>query len=118
MFAFLIYVPLDRLEVIEHIIAEFDRIAGVHQIDHDYGFLTPMDFGKRAILEYDYYIDHTDPVEKQKIANAMITIGPWLDGLAATTKGVTFLMYVFSQGCSRKENFLYRLEPSPDRAER
>ena len=44
----------------------------------------------------------------------MVTIGPWLDGLAATTKGVTFLMYVFSQGCSRKENFLYRLGPSPD----
>lgn len=110
MFAFLIYVPLDRVEVIEQIIAEFGRIADVHQIDHDYGFLTPMDFGKRAILEYDYYIDHTEAVEKQKIADAMVTIGPWLDGLAATTKGVTFLMQVFSQGCSRKENFLYRLD--------
>jgi len=111
MFAFLIYVPLDRLEIIEHVIAELGRIAGAHQIDHDYGFLTPMDFGKRAILEYDYYIDHTDPVEKQKIADAMATIGPWLDGLAAKTRGVTFLMYVFSQGCSRKENFLYRQGP-------
>ena len=40
----------------------------------------------------------------------MVTIGPWLDGLAATTKGVTLLMQVFSQGCSRKENFLYRLD--------
>lgn len=48
--------------------------------------------------------------EKKKIAEAMTTIGPWLDGLAARTKGVTFLMYVFSQGCSRKENFLYRLD--------
>jgi hypothetical protein len=110
MFAFLIYVPLDRIEVINHIIAEFGRIAEAHTIEHDYGFLTPMDFGKRAILEYDYYLDHTDPAEKKKIAEAMTTIGPWLDGLAAKTKGVTFLMYVFSQGCSRKENFLYRLD--------
>jgi hypothetical protein len=117
MFAFLIYVPLDRLEILKHVIAEFGRIALAHQLDHDYGFLTPMDFGKRAILEYDYYIDHTDPAEKQKIADAMVEIGPWLDGLAATTKGVTFLMYVFSQGCSRKENFLYRLGPFPDREE-
>jgi len=108
MFAFLVYVPLDKIEVINHIIAEFGRIARAHGIDHDYGFLTPLDFGKRAILEYDYYIDHTDPAEKKKIADAMVTIGPWLDGLAARTKGVTFLMYVFSQGCSRKENFLYR----------
>ena len=110
MFAFLLYVPLDRVELIEGVIAEFGRVAAAHGIDHDYGFLTPMDFGKRAILEYDYYIDHTDPAEKTKIAEAMVTIGPWLDGLAASTKGVTFLMYVFSQGCSRKENFLYRLE--------
>jgi hypothetical protein len=67
-----------------------------------------MDFGKRAILEYDYYIDHTDPAEKEKIKRAMVEIEPWLDGLARKTKGVTWLKYVFSQGCSRKENFLYR----------
>lgn len=109
MFAFLIYVPLDKIEVINHIIDEFGRIADANKLEHDYGFLTPMDFGKRAILEYDYYIDHTDPAEKKKIADAMVKIGPWLDSLAARTKGVTFLMYVFSQGCSRKENFLYRL---------
>jgi hypothetical protein len=117
MFAFLIYVPLDKLEVIHHIIDGFARIADAHAIEHDYGFLTPMDFGKRAILEYDYYIDHTDPAEKKKIGDSMTEIGPWLDGLAAKTKGVTSLMYVFSQGCSRKENFLYREAP-PARPQR
>jgi hypothetical protein len=110
MFAFLVYVPLDKVEVISRIIAEFARIAAAHGIEHDYGFLTPMDFGKRAILEYDYYLDHTDAAEKKKIAEALVEIGPWLDDLAAKTKGVTFLKYVFSQGCSRKENFLYRLD--------
>jgi hypothetical protein len=107
MFAFLVYVPLD-VRVIDQIIEGFGRTADAHDIDHDYGFLTPMDFGKRAILEYDYYIDHTDAAERQKIADAMVTIGPWLDDVAARTKGVTSLMYVFSQGCSRKEHFLYR----------
>jgi hypothetical protein len=108
MFAFLIYVPLDKGEVINQIIAEFRRIADTHGIDNDYGFLTPMDFGKRGILEYDYYIDHTDPAEKKKIEKAMVEIEPFLDGLSARVKGVMFLKYVFSQGCSRKENFLYR----------
>jgi FAD/FMN-containing dehydrogenase len=108
MFAFLVYVPIDKHDVINHINAEFARIAKDHDLDHDFGFLTPMDLGKRAILEYDYYIDHTDPGERQKVGRAMAEIGPWLDGLAERTKGVTFLKYVFSQGCSRKENFLYR----------
>ena len=108
MFAFLVYVPLDRNDVINHINAEFARIADAQGLDHDFGFLTPMDLGKSAILEYDYYIDHTDPAEREKIRRAMVEIGPWLDGLAERTKGVTFLKYVFSQGCSRMENFLYR----------
>jgi hypothetical protein len=112
MFAFLVYVPLDRQEVIDHVVAEFARIADSVGVEHDYGFLTPMDFGKRAILEYDYYVDHTDPDERKKIAAAMTEIDPWLDRLAAQVKGVTFLKYVFSQGCSRKDNFLYRVPPS------
>jgi hypothetical protein len=108
MFAFLVYLPLDRLDVIQHINAEFKRIADSQNLDNDYGFITPMDFGKRAILEYDYYIDHTDPEERKKIERAMVEIEPWLDGLAAKTNGVQWLKYVFSQGCSRKENFLYQ----------
>ena len=108
MFAFLIYVPLDKIDVIEHIISELGDIAERHGISHDYGFLTPLDLGKRGILEYDYYVDQTDPAEADKIRGAMAEIGPWLDDLSARTKGVMFLKYVFSQGCSRKENYLYR----------
>jgi hypothetical protein len=108
MFAFLVYVPLDRKDVIREVNGEFARIAAAQGLDHDFGFLTPVDFGKRAILEYDYFIDHTDPAEREKIKRAMVEIGPWLDGLARKTKGVMWLKYVFSQGCSRKENFLYR----------
>jgi hypothetical protein len=107
MFAFLVYVPIERKEVIHHINDEFARIAEAQDLDHDFGFITPMDLGKRGILEYDYYIDHTDPAERDKIKRAMGKIDPWLDGLAKKTKGVKFLKYVFSQGCSRKENFLY-----------
>ncbi len=108
MFAFLVYVPLDGANAIDDVISGFSRIAETHGIDHDFGFLTPMDLGKRAILEYDYYLDHTDAEEKAKIGRAMVEIDPWLDRLAATTKGLISLKYVFSQGCSRKEFFLYR----------
>ena len=107
MFAFLIYLPIDSPALVREIIAGFGRIADAHGIDHDYGFLTPLDMGKRAVLEYDYYIDHTDEGEKKKVAAAMPELDPWLDGLAET-KGIMSIKYVFSQGCSRKENFLYR----------
>jgi hypothetical protein len=107
MFAFLLYVPIESADLIREIIGGFAGIADRHSISHDYGFLTPLDFGKRAILEYDYYIDHADPSEAQKIRSAMVEIEPMLDGLSAGVKGVVWLKYVFSQGCSRKEAFLY-----------
>lgn len=107
MFAFLIYVPLEPVDVIQELITSFTEIAEKHGIEHDLGFITPLDLGKRGILEYDYYIDHTDSTESQKIQQAMLDIEPMVDKLSSTCKGVTFLKYIFSQGCARKENFLY-----------
>jgi len=109
MFAFLVYVPPERADVIHEVLDGFARVAEAHGLDHDFGFLTPMDFGKRAILEYDYYIDQTDPAEKKKIAQAMPELDPWLDQLAERVPGVMSLKYVFSQGCARKDGFLYRV---------
>jgi len=107
MFAFLVYVPGDRVEVIEQIIDLFVRVADRWDISHDYGFLTPIDLGKRAILEYDYYIDHTDPREAAKVRHGMEELEPTLDRMSAEWKGVTWLKYIFSQGCARKEGYLY-----------
>jgi hypothetical protein len=107
MFAFLIYVPLEPVDVIQELITSFAEIADKHGIEHDLGFITPMDLGKRGILEYDYYIDHTDSADAEKIRLAMTDIEPMVDKLSRTCKGVTFLKYIFSQGCARKENFLY-----------
>jgi hypothetical protein len=107
MFAFLVYVPPGKIEVVEGIIKAFAETAERHGISHDFGFLTPLDLGKRAILEYDYYIDHIDPGEAQKIEKAMAEIEPMLDQTSAKTKGVKWLKYIFSQGCCRKESYLY-----------
>ncbi len=107
MFAFLIYVPLEPMDVIQELITSFAEIAEDHGIEHDLGFITPLDLGKRGILEYDYYIDHTDNAESEKIRQAMADIEPMVDKLSRSCKGVTFLKYIFSQGCARKENFLY-----------
>ena len=59
-----------------------------------------------AMCKIDYL--GTGLAERDEMRRAMVEIEPWLDGLAKRTKGLTFLKYVFSQGCSRKENFLYR----------
>jgi len=108
VFAFLVYVPLERTELIAGLNAEFARVGEALGVSHDYGFLTPMDLGKRAVLEYDYYIDHTDPIEKDKAAAIVAEVVPWLDELAGSVSGVTWIKTFFSQGCARKEGIFYR----------
>lgn len=61
--AFIVYVPLDKIDLVVDINNVFSQIGDKHKVKHDYGFLTPLDMGKRAVLEYDYYINHADPVD-------------------------------------------------------
>ena len=106
--AFILYVPLDRVERVNEINAMFKEVGDRHSIDNAYGFLTPMDFGKRAVLEYDYYIDQTDKSDTERIGKAMAELGPMLEKLRADTKGIEIMQYILSQGCARKEHFLYK----------
>ncbi len=108
MVALILYVPLDRPPLIEDIILDFRRIAEKHGITHDYGFLTPLDMGKRALLEYDYYVDHTDEADRKRIQDGMSEVVPLIEGLCRNVKGVAWMKHIVSQGFCRKEQFLYR----------
>ncbi|MBN2467937.1 MAG: FAD-binding oxidoreductase [Deltaproteobacteria bacterium] len=105
--AFIVYVPLDKPEIIVSLNSEFKRIADNHKLKNDFGFITPLDFGKRAVLEYDYYLDHTSSSEKQRMQHALIEAGDMIETASRRYKGVKWIRYLLYQGFSRKEHFLY-----------
>ena len=72
--AFLVYLPGDRTDLVREVLEGFAGIATAHGLEHAFGFLTPLDLGRRAILEYDYYLDHADPGERGKVALSLIHI--------------------------------------------
>jgi hypothetical protein len=102
----IIYLPIDN-KLISDINSEFKRIADSHGLKNDYGFITPLDDGKRCVFEYDYYLDQNDPDERMKMQQAMMEAGMMIERYSAETGTVTWIRYVFSQGFSRKESFLY-----------
>jgi hypothetical protein len=102
----IIYLPIDN-KLISEINSEFKRIADSHGLKNDYGFVTPLDDGKRCVFEYDYYLDQNDPDERTKMQEALMEAGMMLERYSAETGTVTWIRYVFSQGFSRKESFLY-----------
>jgi hypothetical protein len=102
----IIYLPIDN-ELITEINREFKRIADGHGLKNDFGFITPLDDGKRCVFEYDYYLDQNDPDEKVKMRQAMMEAGMMIERFSAATGTVTWIRHVFCQGFSRKEGFLY-----------
>ena len=102
----LIYLPIDNV-LVNELSAKFKQIADKHQIDNDFGFITPIDNGKRCIFEYDYFFDHNDPDEIRRIRLAGAEANALVDEYSIKTGTVKGHPYVLYQGFSRKENLLY-----------
>lgn len=104
--ALIIYLPIDNT-LISAISGEFRRIADCHGLKNDYGFITPLDNGKRCVFEYDYYVDQNDPDERTKMQQALMEAATMIERYSAETGTVVWIRNVFCQGFSRKESFLY-----------
>jgi len=81
----------------------FSDMGDKLDIEHSLGFITPLDHGKFAYMEYDYYYDHNDPDECDRISK--ITIDSMEQSLVMG-KVLTILNYLF-KGIYRKEHVLY-----------
>jgi hypothetical protein len=102
----LIYLPIDK-DLITELNDKFRLIAEKYQIDNDFGFITPIDNGKRCIFEYDYFFDYNDPEEIRRIRLAGTEANLLVDEYSVKTGTVKGHPYVLYQGFCRKENLLY-----------
>ena len=105
--SFILYVPMDNIPLIMEIDSEFKRIGEKHNIHNDYGFITPLDMGKRAVYEYDYYVDHTNDEDRKNCLNAMAEAAEMIEGYCSRANGVKWIKSVLYQGFCRSENLLY-----------
>jgi len=105
--AFILYVPLDKPAVIVEINESFKRIGDRYGIRNDYGFITPLDEGKRAVFEYDYYVDQTDEKERDSMRRAMPDVAQMIQSFSQRVTGVRWIRYTLNQGLCRSEQLLY-----------
>ena len=106
IFPLIVYLPIDN-ELINEINSGFRGIAEKYNLKNDYGFITPLDNGKRCIFEYDYFFDQTDADELSRIQQSAYELFGFIEALSARTGTVKWIRYFFNQGFSRKENLLY-----------
>jgi hypothetical protein len=106
VFAIIVYTPADP-EVISELNEGFKEIGNRNKVKHDYGFVTPLDCGKRAVFEYDYYLDHTDPFETQVMQKTAGEIAAFIGEYSVRHADVKWIRYTLYQGFARKEHILY-----------
>jgi hypothetical protein len=105
-FPFLMYLPLSR-DSIEEVRRGMEKIARSSHLKSCFGFVAPVDAGKRCILEYDYFFDQTDAGEKARIVSAVSEATAFLDDISARTGTLRWVKHIFQQGYCRKENLVY-----------
>jgi FAD binding domain len=104
--ALVCYLPIDNV-LISELQEGLRKIASDQRLKSEFGFITPIDSGKRCVFEYDYYFDHNDPSELARIREATRQGGALLDAYSLKYGTIRQVRYVVNQGCCRKENLLY-----------
>ncbi|HZV81920.1 MAG TPA: FAD-binding protein [Geobacteraceae bacterium] len=105
-FPLLMYLPLEY-SLISALNDGFTRIGERHRLKHEFGFVTPVDGGKRCIYEYDYFYDQNDPNDIARVQLATQEAGELIEEHSAREGTIRWLKYLLYQGYCRKENLLY-----------
>jgi hypothetical protein len=98
---------MDNITLIMEIDSKLKAIGDKNNIHNAYGFITPLDMGKRAVYEYDFYVDHTDENDRINCLNAIAEATEMIEGFCQSNNGVKWIQHSFNQGFCRSENLLY-----------
>jgi hypothetical protein len=103
----IVWVPIDE-KLISNIVQDLAAIGDRQGIRNGFGYLVPVELGKRAIFEFDYFYDHTSGAEKAAMVRVMAESQALLDNYRAETTGMTLGNEIALQGLSNPESYLYR----------
>ena len=84
-----------------------NEIGNKYKLNNALGFISFIENGKLAFVEYDYYFDHLDPDSHNRLNQAIVKSLQ----LELKIKGLLPIEYVFHKGLYRKEHLFY---PMPE----
>ncbi len=93
----------DDEEKILKLMDMLSKVCDKHKLEHSLGFISPMDDGKYAFFEYDYFYDHNDPDATIRVSQALLET---TENCLMMGDILMVLNYLF-KGLYRKEHVLY-----------
>jgi FAD binding domain len=103
----IVWTPMDA-ELIAALAADLGRVGDRHGLPNGFGYLVPVDLGRRSIMEFDYYYDQADPAETAAIGRVLVESDAVLAEHRARHPQIVTGQDLAGQGLSRPESYLYR----------
>ncbi|MFC1861068.1 FAD-binding protein [Chloroflexota bacterium] len=101
-----LYLPLEN-EVIGEVIETLKAVCDKYNVSCDLGLIEPIDYGKRARLEWYCFYDLTNEQECQDAENILKEAAEKSERLARKIRGLRPQGRLWNQGFCRMESFLY-----------
>ena len=106
-----LFTPIDK-KLINEILERVTDPAEKHHIDNDFGFITPIDNGKRCIFEYDFFYDYNDRDDIQRIRKVRYEAGILLDEYSVKTRVINERSSIcFVSGILQEREFTVFINP-------
>ena len=86
-----------------HLIKMLKETGDKHKLENALGFVSYLENGNLAFVEYDYYFDHLNPDAHTRLNQAIVETLQ----LELQTKGFLPIEYVFHKGLYKKEHLFY-----------
>lgn len=103
----ILWLNLDNDTAVDEICRRLASPGEQYALPHSFGYLVPLDQGKHAVMEYDYYYDSNDPVQKEAIIAIMAETTNIIRALRDEGIIVCSGEDISEQGCTRPEGYLY-----------
>jgi hypothetical protein len=102
----IVWTPIDHV-LIDAIVEDLSRVGDRHGISHDFGYLVPVDLGKRAILEFDFFYEQTDDEQRRSMVRVLEESQEVLSVHRERGAAIVPGHEIALQGISRPESYLY-----------
>jgi hypothetical protein len=100
------YIVSDKKKII-YLNDELEKIADKYKLSNALGFISFIEDGKIAFVEYDYYYNHLDDDARNRLNQSIVESLM----MELKIKGLLPIEYVFHKGLYRKEHLFY---PMPE----
>ena len=100
------YIVADKKKILD-LNDMLNKVGDKYNLPNALGFISFLENGKYAFVEYDYYFDHLDPNSHNRLNQSIVETLQ----LQLKIKGLLPIEYVFHKGLFRKEHLFY---PMPE----